>query len=129
MFKVKTCVRHFSFLHQMISLKKLRKSFFRSQDILIFIFPSSLLFPSVSHCSRRFSKLNLKVYDVTNLLNKNFIKIKKKLPKGDERILFRLWTIFCTQYLTLCFCSFIFNISYFFHVSSILLLKIQCPEI
>ena len=64
---------------QMIVLKKLRKIlfisskklFFCSQDIQIFIFLSSPLFPFVSHCSRRWQKLNPKVYDVISCLNKN----------------------------------------------------------
>ena len=54
---------------QVIALKQLRKmlfilskSFFCSQDIQIFAFPSSTLFPCVSHCLRY--KLNLKVYDL-----------------------------------------------------------------
>ena len=49
------------------------KSFFRSQDIQIFVFPSSPLFFPVSHCFRGWSKINLKVYDIINCLNKNLI--------------------------------------------------------
>ena len=47
------------------------KSSFRSRDIQIFLFPSSPLFLPVSHCFRAWSKINLKVYDVLNCLNKN----------------------------------------------------------
>ena len=42
-----------------------------SQDIQIFVFPSSPLFLPVSHCFRAWSKINLKVYDIINCLNKN----------------------------------------------------------
>ena len=65
---------------QMIGVKKLRKMFlfhlessFRSRDIQIFVFPPSPLFLPVSHCLRAWSKINLKVYDVINCLNKNLI--------------------------------------------------------
>ena len=63
----------------MIDLQKLWKMFFisstvkgsfRSLDIQISVFP---LFFSVSHCFRAWSKINLKVYDVINWLNKNLI--------------------------------------------------------
>ena len=47
------------------------KSSFRSRDIQIFLFSSSPLFLPVDHCFREWSKINLKVYDVTNCLNKN----------------------------------------------------------
>ena len=47
------------------------KSSFRSRDIQIFVFPSFPLFLSVGHCFRRWSKINLKVYDAINSLNKN----------------------------------------------------------
>ena len=49
------------------------KSFFHSWDIQIFIFPSSPLFLLIKHCFTRWSKINLKVYDVINCLNKNLI--------------------------------------------------------
>ena len=39
----------------------------------IFVFPSSPLFLPVDHCFSWWSKINLKVYDVINCLNKNFI--------------------------------------------------------
>ena len=48
-------------------------SSFRSGDIRIFIFPTSSQFFSVSHCLRGWFKINLKVYDVSNCLNKNLI--------------------------------------------------------
>ena len=66
--------------YQMIALQKLWKMFlfhlkssFRSRDIQIFVFPSSPLFLPVSHCFRGWWKINLKVYDVTNCLNKNLL--------------------------------------------------------
>ena len=46
---------------------------FRSQDIQIFVCPSSPLFLPVGHCFRVWSKMNLKVYDVINCLNKNLV--------------------------------------------------------
>ena len=49
------------------------KSFFCSWEIQIFVFPSSPLLLPVSHCLRAWSKINLKVYDVINCLNKNLI--------------------------------------------------------
>ena len=49
------------------------KSFFRSRDIQVLVFPPSLLFFSVSHSLRGWSKINLKVYDINNYLNKNLI--------------------------------------------------------
>ena len=48
-------------------------SFF-SRYIQIFVFPSSPLFLSVSHFFKRWSKINLKVYNVINCLNKNLIR-------------------------------------------------------
>ena len=65
--------------HQTITLQKLWKMFlvhlkssFRSRDIQIFVFPSSFFFP-VSHCFWGCSKINLKVSDVINCLNKNLL--------------------------------------------------------
>ena len=46
------------------------KSSFCSGDIQIFVFPSFPLFLLVSHCLRDCSKINLKVYDMINCLNK-----------------------------------------------------------
>ena len=64
----------------MIGLQKLwnmflfyRKGSFLSGDFQIFVFPPSLLFIHVSHCLRAWSKINHKVYDVINCLNKNLI--------------------------------------------------------
>ena len=66
--------------HQMIALQKLWKMFSISSktpfffskylDFCFFIFPS---FPPVSHCFRGWSKINLKVYDIINYLNKTLI--------------------------------------------------------
>ena len=71
---------HFFISNQMIALQNYEKCFlfhlkssFRSQDIQIFVFPSSPLFLPVSHCFRGWSKINLKVYDIINCLNKNLI--------------------------------------------------------
>ena len=49
------------------------KSSFCSQDIQIFVFPSSPFFLPVSHCFRGCLKISLKVYDAINCLNKNLI--------------------------------------------------------
>ena len=49
------------------------KSSFRSWDIQFFVFLSFPLFLPVGHCFRGWSKINLKVYDVINCLNKNSI--------------------------------------------------------
>ena len=46
---------------------------FHSQDIQIFVFLSFSHLLPVSHCFRACSKINLKVYDVINCLNKNLI--------------------------------------------------------
>ena len=66
--------------HQTKSLQKLWKMFFISskklffsRDIQYLIFPSSPLFLSVNQCFRVWSKINFKVYDVINSLNKNLI--------------------------------------------------------
>ena len=80
----KACVRYFlrnfSFSPNDRSSKTMKdiflfhlKSSFRSRDIQIIIFPPSPLFLPVSHCLRAWSKINLKVYDVINCLNKNLI--------------------------------------------------------
>ena len=75
---LKPAVRYFSFFHQMMTLKNYEKcfwfhlkSFFRSQDILVFVLFSLPYFPPVSHCLRRWSKIYLKVYDAISWLNKN----------------------------------------------------------
>ena len=83
-FVLKACVRYFFcqifIFNQMIALQKLWKMFlissknsFCSRDIQIFVFPSSHLFVPVSHSLGGWPKLNLKVYDVINCLNKNLI--------------------------------------------------------
>ena len=67
----------FLFLQQPIALWKLwkfhLKSSFCSQDIQIFLVPSSPLFLTVGHCFRGWSKVNLKVHNAINCLNKNLI--------------------------------------------------------
>ena len=50
-----------------------QKSYFCSWDNQISLFPSFPLFFPVSHCFRAWSKINLKVYDAINCLNKNSI--------------------------------------------------------
>ena len=77
---VSTMFCHMIIFHQMTALQKLWKYFlfhpkssFHYQDIQIFVFPSSSLFLPFSHCFRGCSKINLKVYDVINCLNKNLI--------------------------------------------------------
>ena len=78
----KVCVRYFSsnfyFSPNDSPLKNYEKCFlfllkscFRSQDIQIFVIPSSPLFPPVSHCLRGWSKIDFKVYDIIDCLNKN----------------------------------------------------------
>ena len=74
---VEACVGYFIF-HQMIALNNYQKSFlfhlkssFCSRAIQIFVFPSSPLFFPAGHCFRRWLKINLKVYNVINCLNKN----------------------------------------------------------
>ena len=66
--------------HQMIALQQLLKMFFVLSKKLFSLLrysasciPSSPLFLLVSHCFRAWSKINLKVYDVNNCLNKNLI--------------------------------------------------------
>ena len=48
---------------------------FRSRDIQIFVFSSLHLFLPVSHCLRGCLKINLKVYDIINCINKNLTTI------------------------------------------------------
>ena len=82
--------------HQMIAFQKLWKIFlfhlkrsFRSRNIYIFVFPSSPLFPhAVSHYFRGLSKINLKVYDVINCLNKNSQTPFNTLPAENENFCF-----------------------------------------
>ena len=78
--------------YQMIALRKLRKLFlfhlkssFCSPDIQIFVFPSSPLFPLSGICFRSWSKVNLKVYDVINCLNKNLITHFVWYPEKGKR--------------------------------------------
>ena len=66
--------------HQMIALQNYEKCFLfhlkspvRSRDIQIFILLSSPLFLPVSHCFRGWFEINLKVYDINNCLNMDFI--------------------------------------------------------
>ena len=61
------------------------KSSFHSRDIQIFVFLSSPLFLPVSHCFRGCSKINLKVYDVINCLNKNLVTHFVWYPEKEKR--------------------------------------------
>ena len=66
------------------------KSSFRSWDIQLFVFPSSPLSLPVSHSYRAWSKINFKVYDVSNCLNKNlthFVWYLEKKKRYDIEIL------------------------------------------
>ena len=60
------------------------KSLFRSQGIQISVSASCPVLRSVSHYSRKWSKINLKVYGIINYLNKNskhilFAILRRKL--------------------------------------------------
>ena len=75
---VSTIFIKFLFFHQMIALQKLWKMLFISSKKLFSfsrysIFCISVLpsFLPVGHCFRGWSKINLKVHDVINCLNKN----------------------------------------------------------
>ena len=77
---VSTIFYHIFISHQMIALKKFEKCFlfhlkssFRSRDIRFFVFLSFPLFLPAGHCFGGWSKINLKVHDVINCLNKNLI--------------------------------------------------------
>ena len=80
------CVRNFYQIfisHQVIALNNYEKcflfhwkSFFVLEIIQNFVFSSSLLFLPVSHCFRGWWKINLKVSDAINCLNKNLITYK-----------------------------------------------------
>ena len=76
------------------------KNFFRSQDIRIFVFPSSSLFPPVSSRFRRWSNIYLKVCDVINWLSmkedyqKTFKKINLIFSFAPSPSLWgRLWKV------------------------------------
>ena len=99
----KACVcRYFSFFfHQMTALKWLQKicflfhlkSSFHCQDIQIFVFPSSTLLLPVSHWLKGWWKINLKVYDLSNCLNKNLthffkhFEMEKHWTLSTDRVL------------------------------------------
>ena len=79
--KLKSAIFYDFFIFcRMLALQKLWKMFFisskklfrfsRYSDFCISVFPS---FSPVSHCFRGWSKINLKVYDIINCLNKNLI--------------------------------------------------------
>ena len=66
-------------------------SSFSSQEIHFFVFLSFSFFLPVSHCFRGRSKINLKVHDVINCLNKNsithFVWYLEKKKRYDIEIL------------------------------------------
>ena len=79
---IKACVIFYIFIfNQMIALQKLWKTFFiLSKKLFSFLRHSNFsisIFPIIpfSQCFRDWSKINLKVYDVINCLNKNLINI------------------------------------------------------
>ena len=74
---VSAIFHHFFIFNQIIALQKIWKMYFissessfRSQDIQIFVFPSSPLFLPVSHCFRGWSNINLILCDINCLNNK-----------------------------------------------------------
>ena len=86
--------------HQMTSLKKYEKwllfylkSSFRSRDIQFFVFLSSPLFLPVSHCFRGWWKINLKVCDIINCLNKNLITHLVWYLKKEKSMTLKLWPL------------------------------------
>ena len=81
---VKACVRYFLtnfyFSPNGSPWKTMRDVFYFiqnalsvSRDIQVFVFPFSPYFLSVTHCSRTWSEINLKVYDLIDCLNKNLM--------------------------------------------------------
>ena len=77
-FKACVCYFHQIFISPNDSPSKTKKCFlfnlkssFRSRDIQIFVFLSILLFLPVGPCFGGSSKINLKINDVINCLNKN----------------------------------------------------------
>ena len=60
-------------------------SSFSSQEIHFFVFLSFPFFLPVSHCFRGRSKINLKVHDVINFLNKNSISHFVWYPEKEKR--------------------------------------------
>ena len=61
------------------------KSSFRSRDIQFFVFLSFSVFLPVGHCFGGWSKINLKVHDVINCLNKNSITHFVWYPEKEKR--------------------------------------------
>ena len=104
---VKACVCYFYqifIFHQMIALQKLwkmlfisSKSSFRSEDNQIFLFPSFSLFLPLGHCFRGWSKINLRVYDAINCLNKksitHFVCYLEKEKRWHENVV-HWWSIY-----------------------------------
>ena len=98
--KLKACVgyfHHILFFYEMIVLKKLWKMLFISSKKLFFVFLSFPLFLPVNHCFRGWSKINLKVHDVINCLNKysitHFVWYLQKEKKVWHWNFVRRWSI------------------------------------
>ena len=66
------------------------KSSFCSRYIQIFVFPTSLQFFPVNHCLRWWFKINLKVYNVSNCLNKNLIHILFDISREKKDMTLKL---------------------------------------
>ena len=90
-------IRYVIFFHQMIALQIWKmlfissKKLFHSWNIESFVFPSSPLFLPLGCCFRGWLKINFKVYDVINCLNKNLTHFAWYLQKEkiyDIEILF-----------------------------------------
>ena len=68
-----------------IILFHLKRSF-RSRDIQFFVFSSFLLFLPVGHGFRGWSKINLKVYDAINCLNKNSVTYFVRYLEKERKV-------------------------------------------
>ena len=113
---LKACVRYFSFFQPMITLKKLWKMLFiSSKKIFRFLYFPLLSFSPVSRCSKRWSKINLRVYYVITCPNKNLkthiVWYLDKESRSDietwsiNRVLrakrtFKTWNVYFAQILT-----------------------------
>ena len=68
-------------------MKNASKNLFFSQDIQNFVFSSSPLFYPVGFCFRGWSKINLKVYDVVNCLNKELNNTLISISSEGKQVL------------------------------------------
>ena len=98
---LKACVHYFSVFHHMIALlynyEKCflfhLKSSFRSRDIQDVVFPSFPLFFPVRYYFRWLLKINLKVYDVINCLNKNLLTQFFDILRRKKAITLKLYQL------------------------------------